>query len=86
MHSVELMEEAVALAQRSGWNIRHEYLGEVGGGACEIAGRRWIFIDLALNPIEQLDQVIDALRSDAGIYTASVPECLMERLGVRRAA
>lgn len=86
MHSVELMEQAVALAERLGWRIRHEYLGEVGGGACEIGGTRWIFIDLALTPIEQFDQVIAALQADAAIYTVKVPAELSEYLGLRRAA
>ena len=75
MHSVERMEAAIALAQSVGWKVRYEYLGEVGGGACEIAGQKWIFIDLALTPFEQFDQVIDALKSDAAIHTAVVPYC-----------
>ena len=86
MHSVELMEHALATAQQLGWRIRYENLGEVGGGPCEIAGKKWIFIDLALTPIEQFQQVLDALKSDAGIYTVVVPACLHELLGIRSAA
>ena len=87
MHSVERMEAAIALAQRIGWKVRYEFLGEVGGGACEIAGNKWIFIDLALTPYEQFDQVIDALKSDPAIHTVPVPESLRGDLEVwRRAA
>ena len=86
MHSVELMERAITMAKGLGWQIRYENLGEVGGGACEIAGKKWIFIDLALSPLEQFEQVIDALRGDAATYTANVPDCLSELLGARRAA
>ena len=87
MHSVQRMEAAIALAQRIGWKVRYENLGEVGGGACEIAGQRWIFIDLALTPFEQFDQVIEALKSDAAIHNAVVPDCLREDLELwRRAA
>lgn len=32
------------------------------GGACEIGGRPWIFLDLSLSIEEQLGQVEDALR------------------------
>ncbi len=86
MHSVELMEHAIAVAEQLGWRVRYENLGEVGGGACEIAGQKWIFIDLALPPLEQFGQVIQALQSDAAIYTVNLPECLAEYFEVRRAA
>ena len=87
MHSVQRMEAAIALAQRIGWKVRYEYLGEVGGGACEIACQKWIFVDLALTPYEQFDQVIEALKGDAAIHTVDVPECLREDLELwRRAA
>ena len=86
MHSVELMEHAIATAKRLGWQIRYENLGEVGGGACEIGGKKWIFVDLALSPLDQLEQVLGALHTDAGIYTMNLPECLNDVLGIRRAA
>ena len=87
MHSVQRMEAAIALAQRIGWKVRYEYLGEVGGGACEIGGQKWIFVDLALTPYEQLDQVLEALKADAAIHTVKVPEGLREDLELwRRAA
>lgn len=87
MYSVELMEEAEALASRLGWRIRRECLGETAGGGCEIGGRKWIFVDLALSPIEQFDQVIEALRNDPSLSRTAVPPCLKGFLEpTRRAA
>ena len=68
MHTVELREQALALAQQLGYRIREEWIGGSGGGQCEFAGCRWIFVDLALNAEEQLEQVAEALRSDPAIH------------------
>lgn len=62
MHSVELLDEAVALAVQCGVGVRQDWFGGASGGACQIKGQPWIFIDLALTPREQLEQVLDALR------------------------
>jgi len=59
MHTVELREQALALAEQLGYRIREEWLGGSGGGQCEFAGCRWIFVDLALNAEEQLEQVAE---------------------------
>ena len=64
MHTVELFEEAVGLAKRAGYQFRQEWLGGSGGGGCEIAGKKWIFLDLALPPEDQLDQVLETLGGD----------------------
>jgi hypothetical protein len=86
MHTVEMLERLKETAENAGYTVRHEWLGGVAGGACEFAGRKWIFVDLSLSVIEQLDQVAAALRGDphAGSLHASAP---VERyLGLRRAA
>jgi hypothetical protein len=64
MHTVQTMEHLQELAQQAGYIVRHEWLGGVAGGACEFAGRKWIFVDLSLSVVEQLEQLADALRSD----------------------
>jgi hypothetical protein len=64
MRSVEMLERLKELAEDAGYTVRHEWLGGVGGGACEFAGRKWIFIDLSLPVIEQLDQIALALQDD----------------------
>jgi hypothetical protein len=85
MHTVDLLHEALETAQRLGYGVRHEWLG-TGGGACEIAGRSWIFIDLALNAAEQLEKVCEVLLEDARIERCELPSSLARWLGMRRAA
>lgn len=63
MHLFEQMEIALACAEQLGYRVRHEYLGGVTGGACEFAGNSWIFIDLAISPAEQLEQLLAVLES-----------------------
>ena len=65
---------------------RQEWLGGAGGGACQFAGQKWIFVDLALNAIEQLEQVSGALREDPGIYLVELSPALGRLMGIRRAA
>jgi len=86
MHTVELLEQALAIAEGLGYKIRQEWLGGGGGGCCEIAGRKWLFLDLALNVDEQLDQVIEGLRDDSGIFAAPLSAELRRMLGVRKSA
>ena len=86
MHTVELLEQAVAVAGQLGYRTRHEWLGGTGGGACEFGGRKWIFIDLALTTVEQLEQVTDALRSDPAIYVADLTPPMRRLLGIRKTA
>ena len=86
MHTVELMERSLELAQRLGYQVREEWLGGSGGGGCEFGGRKWLFVDLALSVSEQLDQVLDALREDPRIFEAEVRPELRTLLGARRAA
>ena len=61
MNIVRQMEQATAQAEAAGYGVRYEYLGGVSGGFCEVAGRTWIFIDLALSLDEQLQQLLQAL-------------------------
>ena len=86
MHTIELMEGAMDLAHNLGYGIRQEWMGGCGGGACEIAGKRWIFVDLSLPVSEQLDQLVEALRSDQAVYTCELPAPLANLLGLPRAA
>lgn len=86
MHTVELLQQALSLAQDLGYRIRHEWLGGATGGACEFGGRKWIFVDLALNPSEQLDQVLQALQADPAIHLVAVAAELRRLLDSKRAA
>jgi hypothetical protein len=86
MLTVEMLYQMLALAESMGYGIRHEWLGGQRGGICEFSGRKWLFVDLALNPVEQLEQVTEALRQDPRIHLVDLPYALREPLGVRRCA
>jgi hypothetical protein len=86
MQTVEMLERLKELAEDAGYTVRHEWLGGVGGGVCEFAGRRWIFLDLSLSVVEQLDQIATALREDGAIGRMKSPAPVQSFLGLRRAA
>jgi hypothetical protein len=73
MHTIEKLERLKDLAETAGYTVRHEWLGGVAGGACHFAGRKWIFIDLSLSVIEQLEQIAAALDNDpvAAMYAGA---------------
>jgi len=86
MHTVEMLERMMETAERAGYTVRLEWLGGVGGGACEFGGRKWIFVDLALSVVEQLDQVATALKDDPAAWKIDAPLPVRQFLGHRRAA
>jgi hypothetical protein len=86
MHTVEMLERLKELAEAAGYTVRLEWLGGAGGGACQFAGRKWIFIDLSLSVVEQLDQITAALRDDPTIGTLPAAVPVQRHLGLRRAA
>jgi hypothetical protein len=86
MHTVEMLQRLMETAERAGYVVRQEWLGGAGGGACEFAGRKWIFIDLALSVVEQLEQITGALQNDPAVQLLAVPQPVGELLDRRRAA
>ena len=86
MHTVELLELALDTAQASGYRVRRDWLAGEGGGACTIRGQKWLFIDLASDYAEQLENVVDVLRSEPAIDRAKLPEELAVLLTRQRAA
>lgn len=86
MHTVELYERAKQFAKTLAYDVREENLGGVGGGACEVAGRKCLFVDVTLSAGEQLDQVLHALGRDPRIHVAPVPEELRSELFPQRRA
>lgn len=86
MHTVELLEHGLNLAARLGYQIRQEFLGGNGGGGCVLRGKKIFFLDLALDPAEQLDQVIETLLHDPGALQLPMPHQLSELLAVRKSA
>jgi hypothetical protein len=71
MHTVDRLDAAVSAARALGYQVRMEWLGGSGGGGCEIHGRKWLFIDLALPPEEQLQQVQELLSRESATRDAA---------------
>ncbi len=86
MNTVELLEAAMDLAQRAGYQIRQDWLGGNGGGGCMLKGRRMLFVDLALGPVDQLEHVLDALRYDPDAAQLPMPGELRQLLAMRKSA
>ena len=86
MRTVELFEQYARVAEQLGYQVRLEWLGGGAGGACEFGGRKWIFVDLAVSPEEQLEQVAEALRIDPGVHLLSLPRDVARGLGIQKAA
>ncbi len=88
MHTVELLDQAIGLANRCGIVVRQDWFGGSAAGACEFQGRRWVFIDLSLSPREQLDQVLSGLNDVPHLIEVDnkVPPQLHTVLATRRAA
>jgi hypothetical protein len=86
MHTVEMRERMIRVAEELGYSVRQEWLGGAAGGLCEFGGRRHIFLDLALSAVEQLDQLAAALADDPAIHAVRLPPALQPMLRERRAA
>ena len=82
MHTVELLHQATELAHTMGYEIREEWLGGTGGGSCEYGGKRWIFLDLGHNPLEQLEKMTDVLCQDPAIHLIELPDPLRKLWGI----
>lgn len=80
MHTVEALEHALDAVARLGYEIRHDWLGGSGGGGCVLKGRKLLLVDLALGTVEQLDQVLDALRHDPEAPRLPMPQALCNLL------
>ena len=86
MHTVELYDSVKKLAKSMGYQIREENLGGVGGGACEVAGRKCLFVDITMSSAEQLDEVVSAMQDDPAIHLQAMDYELQSLFQPRRAA
>jgi hypothetical protein len=86
MHTVEAVEQAVELARRLGYSVRHEWLDGSGGGACELHGRKLLVLDLAQSPAEQLAIIGQAISELTAESAAAIPGELRRALRLPRAA
>jgi hypothetical protein len=86
MDSVELLEEALNAARAIGFEIREEWFGGSGGGACVVRGQKILFLDLNLGPRQRLEQALAALRSDPQTAEIVMTETLRRVVQFREAA
>jgi hypothetical protein len=86
MHTVEILGYCLDLARRLGYEIRQDWLNGNGGGGCILRGRKILFLDLALGPAEQLDQVLDSLRHDPDALDSPMPQVVYDLLVLRKIA
>ena len=86
MHTIELLALAVQVARQAGYQIRHDWFGGAGGGGCEFGGQKWIFLDLALNPRERLDQIAEVLEADPSLAGLVLPAPLAQVWNYPKAA
>jgi hypothetical protein len=86
MHTVELLQEAVEAARQLGYEVRQDWLGGDGGGHCIVRGRKWLLLDVAQTPDEQLDVVTEALRGETGAVRVIRSRELARRLDLRSVA
>ncbi len=85
MHTVDLLARALAAAQHLGYRVRHEWLDGMGG-PCELRGQKWLFLDEALSPAEQLEVVLEALRGDRSLANLPLDPALARLVEARKAA
>lgn len=85
MHTVELLEQALAATKQLGIRVRQEWMSGQGG-LCEFKGKRWLFLDPSAPPAEQLGLVLDALRQQPGLERLNLAPELAKRLQLRHSA
>jgi hypothetical protein len=86
VHCIDLLDLSLDCAVRLGYVIREDALGGFPGGACELKGRKWLFLDPAQTPRERLEVVIAALAADRAVDTADLPPLVARVISHRRAA
>ena len=64
MSIITQLEQSIESARHQGYDVRFDWFGGTGGGICQVNGKKVLFIDLALSPVEQLERVRLALGSD----------------------
>jgi hypothetical protein len=80
IHSIELLEMALAAVEKLGYRIREDSLDGFAGGACQLKGQKWLVIDPALASRERLELVIDALAADPGVTAIDLPAPLVRAI------
>jgi hypothetical protein len=74
------------LARQLEYHVREEDLDGAGGGHCFFSGKKWLLLDVTQSPEEQLSDVVDALRTESGVWRFQVTPQLGEMLQLTKAA
>ena len=85
MHTVDLLNEAIAVAHAAGIQIREDWLGG-DGGVCELRGRLVVFHDPNQSSGERLSLVLEALQRSPAMSRVSCSPHLRRMLQIRRSA
>src|SRR5687768_16875071 len=86
MHAPRLLAEAMELARQLNYSVREEYLDGAGGGHCFFSGKKWLLLDVTQSPEEQLSDVVDALRTETGLWRLPITPPLAQLLQLTKAA
>ncbi len=86
MHTVGLLAQAIKLAGQLGYTVRQEWIDCDTGGGCELRGRKYLFINLATTPSEQLETVLGVLRGELGESSDAILEQLRAAVDHRKIA
>jgi hypothetical protein len=62
MNTVETLERKLSLLRELGYEVHYDWFGGTGGGACQLGSRKCFFLDLAVGPVEHLEQVEQLLQ------------------------
>src|SRR5690606_20999186 len=63
MTTGKLLDEAIEIARRQGYELRHEHLGGTGTGYYQLRDKLWLVLDVAQPDDEQLAEVARAIKA-----------------------
>lgn len=84
MPTVDLLKEALGLAEQLGYTVRQEWLDGGSGGPCELRGKKLYFVDLALSPADQLDLLAQTLAAEPNCLDLQMTKELRSLLNLHR--
>lgn len=79
MTTIQLVEELLSVAQTLGFEVREDWFSGHGGGICIVKGQKQLYVDLAQTVEEQLQSMVQALRSEPLLLTAQMSSELNAR-------
>jgi len=86
MNTIQKIDRLTAIAEKLGYQVRYDYFGGTGGGTCEFAGKKILFMDLALTSAEQLERLEETLAREPLLSTEFSFELSPAEINDRRAA